>query len=297
MKRNGMCPICWIKKAFMPKKSISDTPYSQPYDNGAALTPPMGWSSWNTFRNNIDEELIKETARAMADSGLLEAGYKYLNLDDCWHSSMRDEEGRLQGDLTRFPRGIKSLVQELNAMGIKVGIYSSNGVYTCEDLPASLGRERLDAMTFADWGVEFFKYDYCHNKQIARYAPLIESLHIAPVGDKDILSLPATDALLYGNAKLMSNSKLPCGHYISGLDAGGGKAEFKNVYVPEDGEYALTIRIFKKGRYDKFLIAQVNGEEYRFEVPPQFPWQVTARFQQIVKLKKGVNTVTLFNPV
>ncbi|MCI8325873.1 MAG: alpha-galactosidase [Clostridia bacterium] len=297
MKRNGMCPICWLKKAFTPTKNISSNPSSKSYDNGAALTPPMGWSSWNTFRNNIDEDLIKQTAKAMVDCGLLDAGYRYLNLDDCWHSSMRDARGRLQGDLTRFPTGIKSLVDDINAMGIKVGIYSSNGTYTCEDLPASLGRERDDALTFAEWGIEFFKYDYCHNKQISKYAPLVESIHIAPIGGKDIQSIPALDALLYGDAKLMSCSKLPCGHYISGLDAGGGKAEFKNVYAPEDGEYALTVRIFKKGRYDKFLLIDVNGEEYHIEVPPQFPWQVTARFQQIVTLKKGVNTVTLSNPV
>ena len=77
------------------------------YSNGAALTPPMGWSSWNTFRNHIDEKLILETAKAMRDSGLLDAGYCYLNLDDCWQSSLRDSEGKLQGDFQKFPRGIK----------------------------------------------------------------------------------------------------------------------------------------------------------------------------------------------
>ena len=70
MKRNGMCPICWLKKAFTPTKNISSNPSSKSYDNVAALTPPMGWSSWNTFRNNIDEDLIKQTAKAMVDCGL-----------------------------------------------------------------------------------------------------------------------------------------------------------------------------------------------------------------------------------
>ena len=78
----------------------------KPYDNGAALTPPMGWSSWNTFRNKIDEELIYETALAMKNSGLLDCGYCYINIDDCWQSSMRDADGRLQGDFVKFPSGI-----------------------------------------------------------------------------------------------------------------------------------------------------------------------------------------------
>ena len=117
---------------------MTDVFYDKKYENNAAMTPPMGWSSWNTFRNHIDDKLLVETAQAMKDNGLIEAGYKYINLDDCWHSSMRDENGDLQGDLTRFPEGIPTLVEKLNAFGLKVGIYSSNGTFTCEDLPASL---------------------------------------------------------------------------------------------------------------------------------------------------------------
>ena len=292
MKRNGMCPICWLKKAFTPTKNISSNPSSKSYDNGAALTPPMGWSSWNTFRNNIDEDLIKQTAKAIVDCGLLDAGYRYLNLDDCWHSSMRDARGRLQGDLTRFPTGIKSLVDDINAMGIKVGIYSSNGTYTCEDLPASLGRERDDALTFAEWGIEFFKYDYCHNKQISKYAPLVESIHIAPIGGKDIQSIPALDALLYGDAKLMSCSKLPCGHYISGLDAGGGKAEFKKWgsfddieimewegFVPDlnDAEYKNALKGAMQNRVDAVKGFAENNSGY-----DKLPDEALAAVQKLV---------------
>ena len=131
------------------------------YNNGVALTPPMGWSSWNTFRNKINEELILEIANAMAKSGLADAGYQYVNLDDCWQSSERDEQGRFVADYASFPRGIKPLVDDINKMGLKVGIYSSNGTHTCEDLPASLGHEATDAATFAEWGIEYFKYDFC----------------------------------------------------------------------------------------------------------------------------------------
>ena len=139
----------------MAKNAINSVkltfPTDEKYSNGTALTPPMGWSSWNTFRNRIDEKLILETAEAMKASGLADAGYQYVNLDDCWQSSMRDENGRLQGDFANFPSGIPALVKSINELGLKLGIYSSNGSLTCEDLPASLGNEAIDADTFAEW--------------------------------------------------------------------------------------------------------------------------------------------------
>ena len=298
MRRNGMCPLCYLKKLFSRPSDVTDVFYDKKYENGAALTPPMGWSSWNTFRNQIDDKLLLETAQAMKDTGLVDAGYEYINLDDCWHSSMRDENGLLQGDLTRFPAGIPDLVEKLNALGLKVGIYSSNGTFTCEDLPASLGHEKTDAYTFAKWGVEYFKYDFCHNKKISKYAPLVFSISLAPAGGRDILTVGCEDALLFGTAKLMPDKRLPGGMYISGLDGASGKAVFKNVIVPKAGRYVLTINILKKGLYEKFLIAHVNGESYcRFEVPSQKPFNLSARYQAFVDLKEGGNTISLFNPV
>ena len=161
MKRNSMCPICFLKTVFTRPSKVGNVYPSEKYDNGTLTAPPMGWSSWNTFKNNIDEDLIYETAVAVKEKGLLAAGYDRINLDDCWHSSLRDENGELQGDLTRFAGGIGNLVKRINALGLKVGIYSSNGTLTCEDLPASLGNEYRDAYTFAKWGIEFFKYDFC----------------------------------------------------------------------------------------------------------------------------------------
>ena len=298
MRRNGMCPICYLKKLFSRPSNVTDVFYDKKYENGAALTPPMGWSSWNTFRNQIDDKLLKETARAMKDNGLIEAGYKYINLDDCWHSSMRDEDGLLQGDLTRFPEGIPALVSELNALGLKVGIYSSNGTFTCEDLPASLHHEKSDAYTFAKWGIEYFKYDFCHNEKISKYAPLVFSVSVAPVGGRDILTVGCEDAILYGTAKLMPDKRLPGGMYISGLDGASGKAVFKNICVPKAGKYVLTINILKKGLYDKFLIAYANEDNYcRFEIPSQKPFNLSARYQAYIDLKEGLNTISLFNPV
>ena len=175
----GKCPICALEKITKPTKITMDVENEEPYSAETSPTPPMGWSSWNTFRQNISEDLILDTAAAMKKTGLLDAGYRYINLDDCWQSSMRDENGRLQGDLEKFPSGIKSLIYNINQMGMKVGLYSSNGTLTCEDLPASLGRETLDAQTIAEWGCEFFKYDFCHHKIISGAAPVIEALEIS----------------------------------------------------------------------------------------------------------------------
>ena len=108
LKTMHICPRCAVKKAVASTKlHVQD---KDRYNNGAAITPPMGWSSWNTFRNTIDEKLITDMAQAMKATGLLDAGYTYVNLDDCWQSSMRTPDGKLQGDLTRFPRGMKPLM-------------------------------------------------------------------------------------------------------------------------------------------------------------------------------------------
>ena len=98
LKKKNICPVCEVKKAVA--RTGVHVKATAAYNNGTALTPPMGWSSWNTFHNQIDEKLILETADAMKATGLLEAGYNYVNLDDCWQSSMRDKNGKLQGDLT-----------------------------------------------------------------------------------------------------------------------------------------------------------------------------------------------------
>lgn len=131
-----------------------------PVDN-LLSTPPMGWNSWNTFDCDIDEQMIRETADAMVDSGMRDAGYEYVNIDDCWMAPERDWMGRLQPDPERFPNGIDALADYVHARGLKLGIYSSAGSVTCQGYPASLGYERVDAQTFAEWGVDYLKYDNC----------------------------------------------------------------------------------------------------------------------------------------
>jgi alpha-galactosidase len=127
-----------------------------------APTPPMGWNSWNTFGCNINEQLIRDTADAMVSSGMATAGYKYVNIDDCWMAPQRDAEGRLAADPVRFPSGIKALADYVHAKGLKLGIYSSAGSHTCAGKPASQNHETVDAQTWASWGVDLLKYDNCN---------------------------------------------------------------------------------------------------------------------------------------
>ena len=269
-------------------------PKGEFYNGGDAPTPPMGWSSWNTFRNHIDEKLIEETADALVKTGLADAGYKYINLDDCWHSSLRDENGRLQGDLVRFSSGIDKLSEKIRSKGLKIGLYSSNGDFTCEDLPASLGNEKIDAETFNDWGVEYFKYDFCHNKKIPSAAPLINAIEIKQGDNVTVIS--ADKAKLSGYAKLEENNKLPGKYYISLLGHGKGSAVFE-YDADSDGECDVTICIKKCGRYEKYIVIENNGEYYELFIPFTKSWTVDGRYQIKIKVNKGKNHLRFFNPV
>jgi alpha-galactosidase len=128
--------------------------------NGLAATPPMGWNSWNRFACEIDESLIRKTADAIASSGMKDAGYEYVVIDDCWHGE-RDANGFITADPKRFPSGIKALADYVHSKGLKFGIYSDAGRKTCGGRPGSQGHEYQDALTYARWGVDYLKYDWC----------------------------------------------------------------------------------------------------------------------------------------
>src|SRR6201998_4075835 len=128
---------------------------------GLALTPPMGWNSWNKFGCNVTEDLIKGAADAMVNSGMKDAGYQYVVIDDCWQVS-RDATGNIVADAQRFPSGIKALADYVHAKGLKFGIYSDAGIQTCAERPGSSGHEYQDALQYAAWGVDYLKYDWCH---------------------------------------------------------------------------------------------------------------------------------------
>lgn len=125
------------------------------------LTPPMGWNSWNTFTWEINDKLIREAADAMA-SELKDAGYEYIVIDDCWSEKQRDSNGRLVPDHWKFPEGIKPVADYVHSKGLKFGMYSCAGTHTCGGHPGSFEHEFDDAETFAEWGVDYLKYDYCY---------------------------------------------------------------------------------------------------------------------------------------
>ena len=129
--------------------------------NQLTPTPPMGWMTWNLFQGNINEQLIRETADAMVEGGFRDAGYKYIFIDDLWQGG-RDRHNNIIADSVKFPNGIKALADYVHSKGLKLGIYSDAAPLTCGGWTASLGFEEQDARTFASWGVDYLKYDYCN---------------------------------------------------------------------------------------------------------------------------------------
>ncbi len=139
-----------------------DDDFPQPPAAGLAPTPPMGWNSWNEFGGNVNEKLVEAVADAFVASGLKDAGYTYVNIDDTWSNKAgRAADGSLQADLNKFPDGISGVADHVHAAGLKLGIYGDRGTATCGGYPGSQGYETQDATTFAGWGVDYLKYDNC----------------------------------------------------------------------------------------------------------------------------------------
>jgi alpha-galactosidase len=148
--------------ALLPAVALTTAAPAAAEGNGLALTPPMGFNDWNAFKCNVSASLIEQTADTMVSSGMAKAGYKYVNIDDCWLSSARAADGSLVADPTKFPDGIKAVADYVHARGLKLGIYEDAGTMTCAGYPGSLGHEQQDAATFASWGVDYLKYDQCN---------------------------------------------------------------------------------------------------------------------------------------
>jgi len=151
---------------------------ARPLDNKLARTPPMGWNSWNHFGCDVSAQLIRETADAMAKSGMRDAGYQYLVIDDCWQVA-RDAAGRLVADSVRFPGGMKSLAEYVHSKGLKFGLYTDAGRQTCQRRPGTYGSEEIDARTFAEWGVDYVKEDWCNSEGLdgpTQYAKFRDAL-------------------------------------------------------------------------------------------------------------------------
>lgn len=296
MKANGHCPICALKKIIIPTKLTIDTSEAEDYGAKTAPVPPMGWSSWNTFRNNINQDIILETARAMQKSGLAAAGYEYVNIDDCWQSSMRDSDGKLQGDLGTFSRGIPQLIKEINSLGLKVGLYSSNGTLTCEDMPASLQNEVLDAKTLASWGCEFFKYDFCHHIRINGSCPAIEHIVLNKPGTSIEYDLKPEDAEFTGKAKIIKGD-CPSKKAIGFISYGSGSAEF-TVDADSRGEYIFTSVYLKTAtRKEQYMQIIVNGKLYEMFYPKSNGYSQCGRNQIKIDLAAGENKIIIKNPI
>jgi len=160
------------------------SPHRAPAPAGLGATPPMGWNSWNHFGCDVDADLVESTADAMAANGMQKLGYTAVNIDDCWMAPQRDPRtGELVPDPTKFPQGMAAVADYLHARGFTLGIYEDAGTKTCAGFPGSLGHERLDARTFARWGVDTLKYDNCHHgdstttaQYIARYRAMSDAL-------------------------------------------------------------------------------------------------------------------------
>lgn len=154
-----------------------------------APTPPMGWNSWNKFGCNVSEQLIMEMADAMVSSGMKEAGYEYIVIDDCWQVG-RDAKGNIIPNPKSFPNGMKFVADYIHSKGLKFGIYSCAGSATCQGRPGSRGYQFQDARQYAEWGVDYLKYDWCSDKgQKAEAAYLTMSDAIKASGRPIVLSI------------------------------------------------------------------------------------------------------------
>lgn len=132
-----------------------------------AQTPPMGFNTWNTFGPNINEQMMLEITDVMVERGYRDAGYKYVVIDDCWSMRERNENGELVADPEKFPHGMKFIADYVHSKGLKFGMYSCAGIRTCAGFPSSFDHEYQDARTFASWGVDFLKYDFCYFPSLA----------------------------------------------------------------------------------------------------------------------------------
>lgn len=159
MKRPNAISVVLIAVCFVIVGGLSGR-RSHALNNGLAKTPPMGWNSWNKFGCDVSEKLIKEMADALVSSGMKDAGYDYIVIDDCWQID-RDAQGNIIADPNRFPSGMNALADYVHSKGLKFGLYSDAGTLTCQKRPGGRGYEFQDARQYAAWGVDYLKYDWC----------------------------------------------------------------------------------------------------------------------------------------
>ena len=199
-------------------------PAKAPYGH-LAPTPPMGWNSWNFFAQDINEKRIKAIADAMVSSGMRDAGYTYLVLDDAWMAAERDANGALQADSDKFPKGMKEIGDYLHSKGLKFGIYQDRAHLTCQGLPGSFGHERIDMETFASWGVDYVKMDSCfgrYNGRLSSEDYMIFRMFLEQTGRPVVLSISD-----FGNAAWVWGGKESSQLWRTGWDI---RSNMESIY-------------------------------------------------------------------
>jgi alpha-galactosidase len=180
MKKLAVLVICFL---------LGSRLYAQKFE-GLALTPPMGFNTWNTFQTNINQQMLKNMVDVFISSGMKDAGYQYFVLDDGWMAKERDSNGNLVADPAKFPDGMKSFVDYVHSKGLKFGIYNCAGTMTCAGYPGTRGYEYQDARLYASWGVDYLKFDWCYTDSInAREAYTTMSKAIKIAGRPMVFSL------------------------------------------------------------------------------------------------------------
>ena len=169
-----------MKKTILLSAFVIAVFFAHAQQDGIALTPPMGWNSWNLFEEEVSEMLVKQIADGIVSSGMKDAGYQYIVIDDYWVGG-RNAKNELYPDAARFPNGMKALADYVHAKGLKLGIYSDAAQLTCGGVTGSYNFEELDAKTFAAWGIDYLKYDYCNapddmSVAMARYKKMSDAL-------------------------------------------------------------------------------------------------------------------------
>ncbi len=236
-----------------------------------AQRPPMGWNTWNTFGKDINEALIRESADAFIDNGLKDAGYEYLVIDDCWSEYNRDPvTDRIVPHHEKFPNGMKVIADYVHSKGLKFGMYSCDGVRTCADYPGSFDHEFLDAQTFAEFGVDYLKYDNCYKPNNADGPSLYRRMAMAlRASGREILF----SACNWGTDDVWTWIRGAGAHmYRSTGDINDSAESYRNIALSQADKFGYSapgcyndIDMLTVGMYGKGLVGSVgcNDADYR----------------------------------
>ena len=236
-----------------------------------AQRPPMGWNTWNTFGKDINEALIRESADAFIDNGLKDAGYEYLVIDDCWSEYNRDPvTDRIVPHHEKFPNGMKVVADYVHSKGLKFGMYSCDGVRTCADYPGSFDHEFLDAQTFAEFGVDYLKYDNCYKPDNADGPSLYRRMAMAlRASGREILF----SACNWGTDDVWTWIRGAGAHmYRSTGDINDSAESYRNIALSQADKFGYSapgcyndIDMLTVGMYGKGLVGSVgcNDADYR----------------------------------